>query len=172
MVRVLKNVARIACLHVLHSAVPTTAKSNFGTAKSSFSTSCGLSFLVSILRNRPSTHVARFIQTWRSKSAVSLSFNIKRAVLCNRDQCDQQRSINLFHWCIFESRARPIFLAPVPISPGLGLPFEKGRAWVKFWFGRDKIWYGKAIYTTKFTRAEPFFWDAYHFYPSRTKNFP
>ena len=94
--------ARIACLHVLHSAVPTTAKSNFGTAKSSFSTSCGLTFLVSILRNRPSTHVARFIQTWRRKSVVSLSFNIKRADLCNRDQYDQQRSINLFHWCIFE----------------------------------------------------------------------
>ena len=34
-------------------------------------------------------------------------------------------------------RARLIFLAPVPISPGLGLPFHKGRARVKFWFGRD-----------------------------------
>ena len=55
-------------------------------------------------------------------------------------------------------RARLIFLAPVPISPGLGLPFQKGRARVKFWFDRDKIWYGKVLYTTKFTRAEPFFW--------------
>ena len=32
MVRVPENVARIACLHVIHSAVPTTAKSNFGTS--------------------------------------------------------------------------------------------------------------------------------------------
>ena len=55
-------------------------------------------------------------------------------------------------------RARLIFLAPVLISPGLGLPFQKGRARVKFWFGKDKIWYGKVIYTTKFTRAEPFCW--------------
>ena len=54
-------------------------------------------------------------------------------------------------------RARLIFVAPVPISPVLGLPFQKGRARVKFWFGKGKIWYGKIIYTTKFTRAEPFF---------------
>ena len=47
--RVPKNVARISCLHVLYSAVPTTAKSNFGTAKSNLGTSCGLSFLVSKL---------------------------------------------------------------------------------------------------------------------------
>ena len=51
-------------------------------------------------------------------------------------------------------RARLIFLAPsVPISAGLGLPFQKGRARVKIWFGRDKIWDGKVIYTTKFTRS-------------------
>ena len=56
MVRVPKNVARIAYLHVLHSAVPTKAKSIFGMAKSSFGTSCGLSFLVSILRNHRSRH--------------------------------------------------------------------------------------------------------------------
>ena len=55
-------------------------------------------------------------------------------------------------------RARLIILAPIPISPGLGLPFQKGRARVKFWFGRDNIWYCKVLYTTKFTRAEPFFW--------------
>ena len=50
-------------------------------------------------------------------------------------------------------RARLIFLAP-----GLGLLFQKGQARVKFWFGRDNIWYCKVLYTTKFTRAEPFFW--------------
>ena len=47
--RVPKNVARISCLHILYSAVPTTAKLNFGTAKSNPGTSCGLSFLVSKL---------------------------------------------------------------------------------------------------------------------------
>ena len=50
-----------------------------------------------------------------------------------------------------------IFVAPIPISPGLRLPFQKSQTQVKFWFGRDKIWYGKIIYTTKFTQAEPFF---------------
>ena len=54
-------------------------------------------------------------------------------------------------------RAGPSFWERVPISPVLGLPFQKGRARVKFWVGRDKIWYGKIIYTTEFTRAEPFF---------------
>ena len=68
-------------------------------------------------------------------------------------------------------RARLIFLAPVPISPGLGLPSQKSRARVKFWFGRDNIWYCKVVYTTKFTRAELFGY-AYHFYPSPYKNFP
>ena len=47
--RVPKSVARISCLHVLYSAVRTTAKLNFGTAKSNLGTSCGLSFLVSKL---------------------------------------------------------------------------------------------------------------------------
>ena len=49
MARVPKDVARISCLHVLCSAVPNTAKSNFGTARSNLGTSCGLSFLVSKL---------------------------------------------------------------------------------------------------------------------------
>ena len=71
--RVPKNVTRIASLHVLHSAVPTKAKSNFGTAKSSFGTSCGLSVLVSILRNHRNTHAVRFIQAWRRKSILSAS---------------------------------------------------------------------------------------------------
>lgn len=62
-------------------------------------------------------------------------------------------------------QARVKFVAPVPISPVLGLPFQKGQAW-------DKIWYGKVIYTTKFTRAEPFvFLYVCHFYLSRAKNF-
>ena len=47
--RVPKNVARISCLNVLYSGVPTTAKLNFGTAKSNLGTSCGLSLLVSKL---------------------------------------------------------------------------------------------------------------------------
>ena len=42
-------------------------------------------------------------------------------------------------------RAGPSFWERVPISPVLGLPFQKGRVRVKFWFGRDKIWYGKII---------------------------
>ena len=50
-------------------------------------------------------------------------------------------------------RAGPRFWECVPISPVLGLPFQKGGARVKFWVGRDKIWYGKIIYTTKFTRV-------------------
>ena len=68
-------------------------------------------------------------------------------------------------------RARLIFLAPVPISPGLGLPFQTGRARVKFWFGRDNIYYRKVLYTTKFTRAGRFFGYAYHFYPSPYQKF-
>ena len=49
-------------------------------------------------------------------------------------------------------------MAPVPISPRRRLPFQKGPARIKFWFGKDKIWYGKIIYATKFTRAEHIFW--------------
>ena len=54
--------------------------------------------------------------------------------------------------------------------PGLGLPSQKSRARVKFWFGRANIWYCKVLYTTKFTRAELFGY-AYHFYPSPHQKF-
>ena len=44
--RVPKAWQGISCLHVLYSAVPITAKSNFGTAKLNLGSSWGLSFLV------------------------------------------------------------------------------------------------------------------------------
>ena len=43
-----------------------------------------------------------------------------------------------------------VFWEHVPISPMLGLLFQKDRTRVKFWFG-------KIIYTAKFTRGEPLF---------------
>ena len=62
--RVPKTVVRIACL--LPCPPP---QSNFGTAKSSFGTSFGLNFLVSILRNHCMVRMGHcFIQTWRRKS--------------------------------------------------------------------------------------------------------
>ena len=101
MVRVPKNVARIGCLHVLHSAVSTTSKSNFGTVKLSFGTSCGLSFFGQHTK-KPLQYACGTFYSNTAEEKRRESLLIKRANLCNRDQCDQQRSINLFYWCIFE----------------------------------------------------------------------
>ena len=100
MARVPKDVARIACLHVPLSAVPTTAKSNFGTAKSSFSTSCRLSFWSAYYET---TAVRmRHVSFKHGGGKVSWVPPHKKEVVCNWNHCDQQRSINLFHRCIFE----------------------------------------------------------------------
>ena len=92
-----KNVVRIACLHVLHSAVSTTAiKFWYGKIKFWYE------FLVSILRNH--RMVMRHVLFKHGGGKVSGEYLlIKRGRLgLGYDQYNQQRSINLFHWCVLE----------------------------------------------------------------------
>ena len=64
-----------------------------------------------------------------------------------------------------------IFLVRVPILSLLGLPLKTVRARVKFGLAQLHFAWGISFYTAKFIQAEPFFWYAYHFYPSRARNF-
>ena len=70
--RVPKNVARISCLHVLYSAVPTTAikiKFWYGKIKSWYK--LWAQFSGQQTRNPRSTHAEHFIQTWRRNNILS-----------------------------------------------------------------------------------------------------
>ena len=102
-VRVPKNVVRIACLHVLHSAVSTTAI-KFWYGKIKFWYEFWAQFFGQHTKKPPhGTPAARFTQTWRRKSIRPEYLLIKRGRLeLGYDQYDQQRSINLFHWCVLE----------------------------------------------------------------------
>ena len=67
-VRVPKNLVRIACLHVLHSAVSTTAI-KFWYGKIKFWYEFWAQFFGRHTKKPPhGTHAASFIQTWRRKS--------------------------------------------------------------------------------------------------------
>ena len=101
-VRVPKNVVRIACLHVLYSAVSTIAI-KFWYGKSSFGMSFGLGFLVSILRNHRLLRMQHFLFKHGGGKVSGEYLLIKRGRLeLGYDQYDQQRSINLLHWCVLE----------------------------------------------------------------------
>ena len=101
-VRVHKNVVRIACLHFLHSAVSTTAiKFWYGKIKLWYEFWAQL-FGQHTKKSPHGTHAARFIQTWRRKSIRWVTPHKKRTSELGYDQYDQQRSINLFHWCVLE----------------------------------------------------------------------
>ena len=66
--RVPKNVVRIACLHVLHSAVSTTAI-KFWYGKIEFWYEFWAQFFGQhTKKSAHGTHAARFIQTWQRKS--------------------------------------------------------------------------------------------------------
>ena len=78
-------------------------QSNFGTAKSSFGMSFGLSFLVSILRNHRLVRMRHVLFKHGGGKVSGEYLLIERGcVELGYDQYDQQRSINLFHWCILE----------------------------------------------------------------------
>ena len=78
-------------------------QSNFGTAKSSFGTSFGLSVLVSILRNHRMVRMRHVLFKLGGGKVSAEYLLITRGRLeLGYDQYDQQRSINLFHWCVLE----------------------------------------------------------------------
>ena len=65
-------------------------------------------------------------------------------------------------------RAGLDFQERVPILSVLGLPRDYIRARVKFWFGTGEA---KSFTLQNLSVPNHFFRYAYHFYPSRAKNF-
>ena len=100
--RVPKTVVRIACSHVLHSAVSTTAI-KFWYGKIKFWYEFWAQFFGQHTK-KPlhGTLAAHFIQHGGGKVSGEYLL-IKRGRLeLGYDQYDQPRSINLFHWCVLE----------------------------------------------------------------------
>ena len=102
-VRIPKNVVRIACLHVLHSAVSTTAiKFWYGKIKFWYESKWA-QFFWSAVRNHRMVRMRHILFKHGGGKVSGEYLLIKRGRLeLGNDQYDQQRSINLFHWCVLE----------------------------------------------------------------------
>ena len=57
----------------------------------------------------------------------------------------------------YPNRAVFSFLAPVPFSPVLGLPFRRSQHGYKFWFGMVEVWYGQVFTLQILSEPNPLF---------------